>query len=254
MIEKPALGLFVVGNDTGVGKTRVAAAMARQLAAEGRRVGVYKPAASGCERRGGELVSDDAEQLWEAAGRPLSLDAVCPQRFAAPLAPHLAAKAEGREIDARLLRTGLAVWTNACEIVLVEGAGGLMSPLSDEDYVADLAAEFGYPLVVVAANAIGVINQTLQTLIAAAVFREGIDVAGVVLNRPRPDEGNDPSIATNRGELERRAEPPVLAELGFDAARFDRTVDWFALAKESCDNDADVDRVARVAGQRSGAT
>lgn len=233
MIEKPACGLFVTGTDTGVGKTRVAAAIARALVAAGRRVGVYKPAASGCDRRGAELVSDDAVRLWEAAGKPLSLGEVCPQRFAAPLAPHLAARAEGREIDATLLRSGLAAWQDACEVVVVEGAGGLMSPLSDDEYVADLAAEFGYPLVVVAANTIGVINQSLQTLIAAAVFREGIEVAGIVLNRLRPDDGSDPSVATNRVELERRAEPPVLAELGFDAAEFDRAVDWFALAERA---------------------
>lgn len=231
MIEKPVLGLFVTGTDTGVGKTRVAAAIARELVAAGRKVGVYKPAASGCVRRGRELASDDAVQLWEAAGKPLSLDAVCPQRFAAPLAPHLAARAERREIDATLLRTGLAAWKDACEIVVVEGAGGLMSPLTDDEYVADLAADFGYPLVVVAANAIGVINQTLQTLIAAAVFRDGIEVAGIVLNRLRPADGSDPSLATNRAELERRAEPPVLAEIGFNATQLDRAVDWFAQAR-----------------------
>ena len=89
-----------------MGKTYVAALIARSLAASGRRVGVYKPAASGCVRDAqGRLVSDDAVALWEAAGRPGDLEHVCPQRFAAPLAPHLAARAEGREIDAGLLRT-----------------------------------------------------------------------------------------------------------------------------------------------------
>jgi dethiobiotin synthetase len=230
MIEKPARGLFVVGTDTGVGKTRVAAAIARQLAAPGVRVGVYKPAASGCPRVDGNLVSEDAVELWEAAGKPLSLEAVCPQRFSAPLAPHLAARSEKREIDARLLRSGLSAWVGHCDIVVVEGAGGFMSPLGDDEYVADLAADFGYPLIVVAPNRIGVVNQTLQTLIAAAVYRDGIEVAGVVLNHARPDDGSDPSIATNRAELERRTEPPVLAELDFNSTAFDQAVDWFGLA------------------------
>jgi dethiobiotin synthetase len=231
MIEKPARGLFVVGTDTGVGKTRVAAAIARQLAASGVRVGVYKPAASGCPCVGEILVSEDATELWEAAGKPLALEAVCPQRFAAPLAPHLAARAEIREIDARLLRTGLSAWAGHCDIVVVEGAGGFMSPLGDDEYVADLAADFGYPLVVVAPNRIGVVNQTLQTLIAAAVYRDGIEVAGVVLNHVRPNDGSDPSVATNRIELERRTEPPVLAELSFNATTFDQVVDWLNLAR-----------------------
>src|SRR5688572_27332873 len=103
----PARGLFITGTDTGVGKTYVAALIAGALVTAGRTVGVYKPTASGCRREGGELISDDAVALWEAAGRPGELERACPQRFAAPLAPHLAARAEGREVDAALLRSGL---------------------------------------------------------------------------------------------------------------------------------------------------
>src|SRR5262245_30914885 len=95
-------GLFITGTGTGVGKTYVAALVARVLRNSGRRVGVYKPVASGCEIRDGRLVSVDAIALWEAAGRPGSLDQVCPQLFAALLAPHLAARAEGRKVNARL--------------------------------------------------------------------------------------------------------------------------------------------------------
>ncbi len=168
-------GLFITGTDTAVGKTYVAALIARWLAACGRRVGVYKPAASGCTREAQDrLVSDDAVTLWEAAGQPGNLERVCPQRFAAPLAPHLAARAEGREIDARLLRSGLDYWRARSDIVLVEGAGGLMSPLGDGEYVADLARDLGFPLIVVSRNILGTINATLQTLIAAAVHRGGL--------------------------------------------------------------------------------
>lgn len=232
MNQKPARGLFIAGTDTGVGKTRVAATIARSLVAQGVRVGVYKPAASGCKRRRGVLVSEDAVELWEAAGKPLSLEQVCPQRFAAPLAPHLAARAEGGEIDAKLLRSGLAVWQQNSDIVLVEGAGGLMSPMGDDEYVADLALEFGYGVIVVAPNKIGVINQTLQTLVTAAVFRGGLDVAGIVLNHVQKDARTDPSIKSNRTELERRAEAPVLGELGYNAKKFDQPINWMKLATE----------------------
>src|SRR5687767_5738803 len=112
-------GLFITGTDTGVGKTYVAAIVARELAAAGKRVGVYKPVASGCRRENGGLISDDAVTLWEAAGRPGELDAVCPQRFEAPLAPHLAARAEGRTVDPQLLRSGLEYWRQTSEIVIV---------------------------------------------------------------------------------------------------------------------------------------
>ena len=224
-------GLFITGTDTGVGKTHVAAIIARTLAADGRRVGVYKPAASGCRREQDRLVSDDAVALWEAAGRPGDLDRVCPQRFEAPLAPHLAARAEGKRLDEDLLRSGLDYWRARSEIIVVEGAGGLMSPLGDETYVADLACDFGFPLVVVSRNVLGTINATLQTLITAAVFREGLATAGVVLGHPTPPATGDVSLATNREELAARCTVPLLAEVAHGSGQFDAEVDWFALAR-----------------------
>jgi dethiobiotin synthetase len=237
-------GLFITGTDTGVGKTFVAALIARALAKDGLRVGVYKPVLSGIARvedlsqrtltltlsqreRGPER--SDAEILWEAAGRPGELAQVCPQAFAAPLAPHLAALAEEKEIDAKLLRTGVEYWRERSDFVLVEGAGGLMSPLSDDEYVADLAADLGYPLLVIAPNKLGVINQTLQTLIAAAAYGEGIRVAGVVLCDTDAPQAGDPSRASNFAELERRCRPPILAHVRFRADDFDRPINWPAL-------------------------
>jgi dethiobiotin synthetase len=206
------------------------------------RVGVYKPVASGCEMRDGKLVSPDAIALWTAAGEPGTLDAVCPQRFAAPLAPHLAARAEGRRVDAALLRNGLEYWRERCDVVLVEGAGGLMSPISDADYNADLAADFNYPLIVVASNELGTINATLQTLITASTCcparseepptgypprtenAEGLTIAGIVLNSPRNLTG-DASVDSNADELERRCVPPLLAVVDHNGG-FNRDVNW----------------------------
>jgi dethiobiotin synthetase len=223
-----ASGLFITGTGTGVGKTHVAALIARALREAGRRVGVYKPVASGCHQRDGECVSSDAIALWEAAGQPGALDRVCPQRFAAPLAPHLAARAEGHRVDGAQLREGIRYWRDLSEIVLVEGAGGLMSPISDDDYNADLAAEFGYPLVVVSANELGTINATLQTLIAASTYCDGLDVAGIVLNSPR-NLPVDPSIDSNADELARRCVAPLLAVVDH-GGECDRAVNWWALA------------------------
>jgi dethiobiotin synthetase len=223
-----ARGLFITGTSTEVGKTYVAALVANALRSAGKRVGVYKPVASGCERRGEALESSDAVALWEAAGRPGSLEHVCPQRFSAPLAPHLAARAEGRRVDPEVLRSGLEFWQDSCDVVLVEGAGGLMSPLSDDDYNADLAEEFGYPLLVVAANALGVINATLQTLVVADTFRSGLAIAGIVLNTPHPAE-DDASLDSNADELVRRCRPPLLAEVKHGGG-IDANIDWWQLA------------------------
>ncbi len=272
MARKRVPGLFVTGTDTGVGKTYVAALIVRALRAAGHRVGVYKPAASGCRKGSGSrgegreargekrgtanehriaaaglaprssgglaprlsggrgLVSEDAVLLWEAAGRPGTLARVCPQCFAAPLAPHLAAREEGRTLDPKRLRRGLEFWKARSDVIVVEGAGGLMSPLGDDEYVADLAYEFGFPLVVVARNALGTINQTLQTLVTAAAFRDGLRVAGIVLNHPTPP-GDDRSTAANRRELALRCVAPILAEVLWQVSRLDTEQDWYGLAR-----------------------
>jgi dethiobiotin synthetase len=220
-------GLFITGTGTGVGKTYVGALIARTLRASGQRVGVYKPVASGCEMHGGKLASPDAVALWEAAGRPGTFEQVCPQTFAAALAPHLAAQAEGRRVDSKRLREGIDFWRKSSDIVIVEGAGGLMSPISDDDYNADLAGDFGYPLLVVSANVLGTINATLQTLITASIFRDRLSVAGIVLNSPSRTV-DDASTASNADELSMRCEPPLLAVVEHDGG-FDRDVDWMSL-------------------------
>jgi dethiobiotin synthetase len=228
-MRKRVSGLFITGTDTGVGKTYVGALLARQLRAAGYSVGTYKPVASGCRQENGQIVADDALALWQAAGSPGDLQRVCPQRFLAPLAPHLAARAEGRTLDANLLRRGLDYWSERSDVVIVEGAGGLLSPLGEEEYVADLARDFGFPLLVVARNSLGAINQTLQTLVAAATFRQGLSVAGVILNavEQRPD---DVSLSSNLEEISRRAFAPVLGCVAHGDERLAAGVDWFALA------------------------
>ncbi len=211
---------FITGVGTEVGKTYVAALIARQLHAEGCRVGVYKPVASDCP--GGR--SADAEALWEAAGRPLTPEAVCPLRFAAPVAPHLAARAEGQRIDAEQLIAGAQVWRDACDLLLIEGAGGLMSPLTDGDfYNADLAEALGAPMVVVAANRLGVIHDTLATLLAAQQRCNQSKVLGVVLNEVTLQP--DASAASNAEELAARSPAPLLAQSAW-CGGFDRVVDW----------------------------
>ncbi len=226
----PPPGLFVTGTNTAVGKTYVSALIARALKRAGHRVGVYKPAASGCRREGHKIVADDALELWNAAGRPGDLDMVCPQRFELLMAPHLAALDQGQTIDPTLMRSGIEYWRERSDVVVVEGAGGLMSPLGNDEYNADLAHYFGYPLVVVTRNALGTIHETLTTLIAAASYGEGLDVAGLVLNSPVRN-ADDSSVTSNRAELEARAVASVLAEVAYEASDFDRQIDWFMLAQ-----------------------
>lgn len=228
----PARGLFVVGTDTDVGKTAVAVQILRELAATGRRVAAYKPAASGIgsvEDPGG-----DPRRLWEASGRVGSLAEVCPQVFPAPLAPPRAARLAGRAVDEALLRSGLAAWRGQ-EIVVVEGAGGLFSPLADATLAADLAGEFGYPLVIVDSARLGAIGRTLAT--ARAARAAGLTVAACVLSLVAPPRGDrddplgDEAIArANLADLTRLLPGTPLTLLAHAALDFARRLDWWSLA------------------------
>lgn len=228
----PPRGLFVTGTDTSVGKTAVAVAIARSLAAAGRRVGVYKPVASGIasiDDPGG-----DPRRLWEAAGRPGDLAAVCPQAYPAAIAPVRAAAAAGRALDGSLLRTGLAAWRES-DVVVVEGAGGLFSPLDARTLGVDLAHEFGFPLVVVDDARLGAIGRSLTTVRAARA--EGLAVAACVLSHVLPPHGDasDPEsdkaiAATAAADLRRWLEGTPVAILGHAADETRPAVDWWQAA------------------------
>ncbi len=172
-------GIFVTGTDTGVGKTIVAATLARLLRMNGVSVGVMKPVTSGCREEGGQLVSDDARLLCQAAGVVESED-VAPYRLREALAPADAAKLDGVRIDFSAIKASFDRLASHYQYVIVEGAGGLMVPLSGGLLVADLARELELPLLVVARPGLGTINHTVLTCYSAQQL--GLQVAGVVIN------------------------------------------------------------------------
>lgn len=172
-------GIFITGTDTGVGKTIVAATLALVLRMKGVKVGVMKPVTSGCREEEGRLVSDDAELLCTAAGIACSGD-VAPYLLREPLAPAEAAKRDGVRIDFSRIRECYDRLAVAYDVVIVEGAGGLMVPLAGGLLVADLARELALPLVVVARPGLGTINHTVLTCLCAR--QVGLEVAGVIIN------------------------------------------------------------------------
>jgi dethiobiotin synthetase len=183
--------LFVTGTDTGVGKTFVACALAARLRADGRRVAVMKPVETGVESQ-----PEDALRLRAAAGDPASLDDVCPYRLRAPLAPAVAARLEGMTIDVGRIAGLITRRAGAADVLLVEGAGGLLVPIVGETTWLDLAVRCRLPLLIVGANRLGTINHCALTARVAA--DAGLTIAGFVLSQPTPE--TDVSAATN-GEL-----------------------------------------------------
>ncbi len=177
-----ARGIFVTGTGTEVGKTVVAAAIARTLAGDGRRVAVFKPCVTGLDEEG---VEPDHQLLRRAAGSAQSDEEIAPYRFGPPASPHLAAALAGDEIEPERLRVAAAAAAEGVDAIVCEGVGGLLVPLAPGYLVRDLAADLGYPLVVVASPGLGTINHTLLTLEAARAA--GLEVASVVLT-PWPNQ------------------------------------------------------------------
>jgi dethiobiotin synthetase len=188
-------GLFVTATDTGVGKTEVACALLRAARAAGLDAVGMKPAQSGATP--GEPT--DAERLLEASDGVEPLEAICPYALRAPLAPAVAARLEGKEISLpRLLEAARALAARHAALI-VEGAGGLLVPLTERETYADLAAALGLPVLVVARAGLGTVNHTALTV--EALRRRGLAIAGIVLNRTAPED--DPSVPHNAGEIAR---------------------------------------------------
>jgi len=191
-------GVFVTGTGTEVGKTVVAAAIARTAAGPGRRVAVFKPAVSGLDDRATSSVPPDHELLRLAARSDQSDDEIAPYRYGPPVSPHLGAELAGEEISPERLLEAARAAAEGADFVVCEGVGGLLVPLRHDYLVRDFAADLGLPLVVVAPPALGTINHTLLTIEAARAV--GLEVSAVVLT---PWPGEPTAVErSNRGTIQ----------------------------------------------------
>jgi len=192
---------FLTGTDTGVGKTFVTALLARALRRAGLDTIALKPICSG--DRG------DAEVLRAACDGELGLDEVNPLWLRAPVAPHLAARHEGRTISIPALEAWFRSVSAGRKSVLVEGAGGWLVPIADGTLVADLAAAIGLPVIVVVANRLGCVNHALLTI--ESIRARGLECRGIILNSLSRESAG--SGLGNRQMLEEFTDVPVLFEI-----------------------------------------
>jgi dethiobiotin synthetase len=214
-------GLFVTGTGTDVGKTVVAATILAALSARGERVAAFKPVVSGTEERTDPDWPPDHELLAAASGEDPA--DVAPAVFAAPLSPHLAAELAGTPLDPAALRTAFAARVAETDIVIAEGVGGLLVPLTRDYLVRDLACDLALPLVIAARPELGTINHTLLTLEAAR--GAGLVVAGVVMTPwlavPSAMEQDNRATIARLGEVDvavlplmARADPALMIAAG----------------------------------------
>jgi len=218
MSHAPLPGLFITGTGTGVGKTVVTCLLADQARRRGRsRARVFKPFATGCRAEGDRLISDDAVSLAAAAGLdggPGDLDLVNPVRYRDPVAPAVAADAEARPVDWSALRRALAALGSAGDWFLVEGVGGVLTPIEDRRgrliTALDVADWLGLPVVVVCRAGLGTLSETAAA--CEAIRHAGLRIAGLVVNGFEPGSP-DPAMRTNRRWLSRQTGARVLATL-----------------------------------------
>lgn len=219
---------FVVGTDTGVGKTHVACALLQALALHHPRVVGMKPVAAGVVPWGEGWASEDSIALRTAStvAVPSALDN--PVLLPDPLSPHIAAARAGVQIDIHTIVQAYAALSAQADAVVVEGAGGFHVPLSDTATGADLAVALGLHVVLVVGLRLGCLNHALLT--AEAIAARGLTLAGWVANRVDPDMlAPDDNIAW----LRQRLGAPLLADIPWGdhtahslAAHFQLPADW----------------------------
>ncbi len=173
-------GVFITGTSTDVGKTFIASGIARQLCQRDITVIPRKPVESGCTRQGNDLIPQDATALKEAANYQGPLSEVCPYRFEPPISPVRAAHLANKILTTEQL-VSTCLQGSEQGFLMVEGAGGFYSPLAENGLNADLVAALQLPVLLVADDRLGVLNQVL--LNAEAIQLRGLHLAAVVLNQ-----------------------------------------------------------------------
>ena len=172
--------LFVAGTGTDLGKTHIACALLRAARARGARVDAFKPVVSGFDPAAPE--TSDPARLADALGRPEAWAEVSPKRYHAPLAPNLAARLEGHALAMADLVADCRTWldTRDVDLALVEGAGGVMSPMTDDATNLDLMTALGLPVLLVAGSYLGTASHLLTAL--EVVRSRGLTVAAIVVS------------------------------------------------------------------------
>ena len=188
-------GYFITGTDTGVGKTIVTACLANLF--KNQNVGVMKPIETGVDPECSSSSNSDAKFLMEITGVQDPLEDVCPYRLKSPASPYQAAKIEGKVIDPERILERFRALQSKHSMMLVEGIGGLMVPITQRYQVTNLALQMGLPLIIVSRVQVGTLNHTLMTINAAQ--QQGLKIKGVILNPAY--EGELEPIEAEQGQL-----------------------------------------------------
>lgn len=196
----PLDSYFITGTDTGVGKTMVAAGLAKHLRDSGIDVGVMKPYSAGASGP-----HSDISILREAAGADDPQELANPQSFPLETSPFAAGRLLGVTPDVDRVMRSFAELKSRHRVLLVEGVGGIMAPILRRYLVADLILQMDLPVIIVVGNRMGTVSHTLMTLDVCR--RRSIEVAGLIINCLEKDGYSPESL---EGDLDLLADFPVL--------------------------------------------
>jgi len=203
-------GFFITGTDTGVGKTMVTACLTTLF--KNKNVGVMKPIETGVDPQCSSTANSDAKFLMEVSGSTDSEEEVCPYRLKTPASPYQAACIAGTEIDPATILEKFKILQSRHNLMLVEGIGGLMVPITSRYNVADMALQMALPLIIVSRIQLGALNHTLLTINAA--HQHGLKIKGVILNRLSGDDLDE--VEQEQGKLiEKFSGTPILGTCPF---------------------------------------
>ncbi len=207
-----AKGIFITGTDTGVGKTVVAGGLACALKREGIDVGVMKPVQTGCIETADGLIAADTNFLIDLSGVKDDIGLITPYRFKEPLAPSVAAEIEDREIDIEKIISSYNILTRIHDSIILEGAGGILSPVWKDFLFIDLIKRLSVPIIIVARIGLGTINHTLLTVRCAQ--DNGIEIIGIIFNHTNNIKDGI-AERTNPDIIKRLCNIPILGILPF---------------------------------------
>lgn len=208
-------GFFIVGTDTGVGKTRITAALLRAFLEEGHNALAVKPVQTGCTATSQGLEAEDVQEYAEFAAPFFNggYPEACCRMYEPACSPHLAARLAGDRLNPTELASEINALGRSYDLLLVEGSGGVAVPLGDGRTMLHLMQELDLPVIVVADNKLGMINHTLMTI--ETVRNQGLDVCGIVVNNTTPPEGDDTLRRSNVETVSRYGNATVLVEIPY---------------------------------------
>lgn len=209
-----AQSYLIVGTDTGVGKTYIASRIIQYFVAQGHQVVGMKPIASGCEINAqGEWVNEDVTALRQASNVQASLNFINPYRFLPAIAPHIAAGQANVKIEIPNILQSFNALQSQAEIVVVEGAGGFLVPINQQETLADLAIALKLPIILVVGMRLGCINHALLTV--EAIQQRGLTLVGWVANQI---DSQMPEFNENLESLKSRIDVPLLDVVGWQGS------------------------------------